>query len=88
MSESYRITVSGSFSCPSNGIVEVVTIDAYMQNSTAVLYSGTDDTGKRICTLATIANDSKTTPVLNIPYSGGLYGSIAGTGAGLSVIVR
>lgn len=88
MSEAYRITVSGSFSCPSNGIVETFAIDAYVQNSSGVLYEGTDTTGKKIHTLATIANDSKITPILNIPYSGGLYGVVNGTGAGLTVTVR
>ncbi len=88
MSESYRITVSGSFSCPDGGIVETFAIDAYMQNSSGILYAGSDTTGKKIFTLATLANDSKTTPILNIPYSGGLYGVVNGTGAGISVTVR
>ena len=88
MAETFRKTITGSFTCPSSGIVEVVSLEAYNQNSKCILYEGTDETGRRIFDLSTVAWDSKTSPILNVPYSGGLYCVINGTGAGLSVTVR
>jgi len=88
MAEPYRKTSTGSFTCPSSGVIEVIVLDAASQNSKMTLYEGIDVSGREIFNLATIAWDSKIAPNLSIPYSGGLYVSISGTGAGVSVTVR
>ena len=88
MAEPFRVTSTGSISCPAKGIVEIITLQSEAQNSFAILYEGTDSTGRRIFDLSALIRDSNTTPVLNIPYEGGLYAVIAGTGAGLTVTVR
>ncbi len=88
MSESFRITQTENISCPSSGTIEIIMLKSYMQNSQATIYEGTDATGRRIWDIATLANDSSITPILNIPYSGGIYVNLSGTGAGLSVTVR
>lgn len=87
MSESWRVTETGLISCPNSGVIEIIMLKSYMQNSQATIYESSAQ-GRRLWDIAVLANDSKVTPILNLPYSGGIYVDLSGTGAGLSVTVR
>lgn len=87
MAEPWRVTQTGLISCPDSGIIEVIMLKSYMQNAQATVYESNAQ-GRRLWDIAVLANDSKITPILNIPYSGGIYAELSGTGAGLTVTVR
>lgn len=90
MAEPYRRTSTGNFDCPEDGVIEIITLDCESQNSKAVLYdgSGAGSFGRKLYNISALAYDSKITPILTIPYEGGVYVHIAGTGAGVSITVR
>jgi len=86
-----RITTSGQL-FTGRGVIEVVSLGASTQNSFADLYDGLykdgPTTGAHLWHIRTLANDYRITPILTIPYDTGIFGIIAGTGAGLEVSVR
>jgi len=76
----------------SRGIIEVISLSASAQNSFADVYQGNYangiTSGTHLWHIACPANDYNDTNVLNIPYEGGAYGIIAGTGASLGITIR
>lgn len=88
MSESYRRTATGSFIIPERGIIEIISLDTEAQDASAILYEGKDVAGRRLFDIRCQAQDSRTTPALNLAYNGGLYATIPATGSGLTLTVK
>ena len=87
MSDSYRITETGSISCPSRGTLEIVSIESGTQDSFVILYEG-DASGKRLWDISALAKDTRSSPMLNIPFNNTPYAVVAGTGSGISITIR
>ena len=76
----------------SRGVIEVVSLSSSAQNSFADVYQGNYAngiiSGTHLWHIACPANSYNDTNILNIPYEGGVYGVIAGTGASLGITIR
>ncbi len=91
MANSNRVTTSSQI-LTGRGVAETIAIDTLSQNSFADVYDGLYvngiTSGAHMWHIACPANDYRDTEVLNIPFRTGIFCTISGTGAGVSVTIR
>jgi hypothetical protein len=91
MANSTRITTSSQILF-GRGAIEIISLSASAQNSFADVYDGLYTngitSGTHLWHINCPANDYRDTPILSMPYKKGIFGIIAGTGAGLEVSIR
>lgn len=86
MSEPKRATESSQF-VTGRGTLEIISLTAAADNATAVLYDGDSILGRFLFSMTALANDTQTTPTLNLIFKNGIYADIS-AGAEVTVTIK